>query len=85
MANDIDTLLPCARFEYEREEIDRRECGWLERKGWTYTSQTPCCRWMFVREWEGKTIIVDQDTARMFQGKWDADEDYHLHPERYED
>lgn len=68
-----------------RREADDAEHKWLRDKGWSETSQTPGCYWMWLMEWGGKTLLVNQQTAARIQAIWDADEDARLHPERYED
>ena len=73
------------RIEYARERITDRERRWLRGNGWSETSSTPGNYWMWQKEWEGKTFLVDQETAARIQGIWDSEADYQAHPEDYED
>lgn len=73
------------RIEYLHQRLEWREQAWLRSRGWTYTSSTPGCYWMWMKEWDGKTFLVSQDTAARIQGYWDADADAEAHPEEYED
>jgi hypothetical protein len=75
MANDKQAVLT----EYEQIEdmhsrVKEREEKWLRSKGWTYTSSTPDYCWRWEKEWNGRTILVDRDTALTFQQRWDERE-----------
>ncbi len=81
----MSTPLFHARLEWRREELEREEAGWLRKSGWSYKSQTPTCHWMWLKEWDGKTFMVDQKTASRIQAHWDAEADARAHPELYGD
>lgn len=80
-----DSRLEHENISYVRVQINRREEIWLEKSGWTHTSSTPGCYWMWMKEWDGKTLMVGQDTAARIQSIWDAEADERLHPEDIED
>jgi hypothetical protein len=79
------TALAHEEIREERERLDYRESRWLTSRGWTYTSKTPGCYWMWQKDWDGKTFLVSQETAVRIQGIWDSDEHAKAHPEEYED
>jgi hypothetical protein len=64
----------------EREELADRweqlkcdERKYLERRGWTYTSQTPGCFWMFQRTLpDGRTVLMSQGEALQLDDHLDA-------------
>lgn len=46
-----------------REQLRDIEEKYLTRYGWAATSSTPDCVWRYAKEYEGKTYIVDRETA----------------------
>lgn len=47
---------------------------WLCKRGWYWTCQTPGSRWMWRKDWDGKTFLVTQSTAVDIQEIWDTDQ-----------
>lgn len=41
--------------------------SYLRKSGWNYTSSTPGCYWMWTKEIEGRTYMVDAGHADSFQ------------------
>ena len=74
-----------SKIERLRERANDLRDSWLRSRGWSHTSETPGCYWMWQREWKGKTFLVDTTTAERIQATWDGEEDFKQHPERYED
>jgi hypothetical protein len=62
---------------------DKRE-KWLRSRGWVSTSATPGSYWMWQKDWDGKTFLVDNDTATRIQEFWDREEDCKQHPDNYD-
>lgn len=67
-----------------RARADNKQNNWLVRRGWEHTSSTPGSYWMWRKEWEGKTFLVEEQTAARIQEHCDREADYQLHPEDYE-
>lgn len=82
---ELEARLPATAIRYVRAQLDARESNWLKDRGWKYSCATPGFYWMWTREWEGKTFLVDQKTASRIQSGWDTTEDNRLHPLDYED
>lgn len=77
-----DEMYELGRIDLLREEKLHK---WLESRGWRRTSATPGSFWMWFKEWDGKTFMVNDDTAERIQRHFDAEEDFRQHPEEYED
>lgn len=60
------------RLENLASQLDVAQSSYLQRNGWVHISSTPACTWMWVKEWRGKTIMVDQSSALHMQvhGYW---------------
>ena len=46
-----------------REQLQARINRFLRARGWTYTCDTPGSHWLWLKEYEGKVILVDQAYA----------------------
>jgi hypothetical protein len=74
-----------------RQAAEWKRDAWLRARGWESTCETPGSLWMWRKLWngrDGKTpvmILTDATHAEHIQAEWDAEEDYRLHPESYEE
>ena len=50
-----------------RFDLSTAEAHWLRRNGWKSTSSTPGCIWLWEKEWQGKTLLVEQKFAVTLQ------------------
>lgn len=41
--------------------------AYLRKHGWTYTSDTPGCLWLWEKKTDSRTILVSTDTALSMQ------------------
>jgi hypothetical protein len=57
----------------------------LRAAGWKHTSSTPGSYWMWEKEMEGKTYLVDQATAVRIQENLDREAYAAQYPEEFED
>lgn len=57
----------------------------LRRAGWHYTSQTPCCVWMWQKEIGGKLYSVSADDAASIQERADREAYFKQFPEELGD
>lgn len=81
----LPKILVCAQIASLRRHANDAETKWLTSSGWQHTSSTPGSYWLWMKEWDGKTFLVEQATAARIQETWDRQEDARLHPEKYED
>jgi hypothetical protein len=77
--------LPAEKIKGDEEKIIKRKREYLTRSGWKDTSSTPGCYWMYEKEWDGKTFLVDVGTAFRIQSQLDAKRYMRAHPEEYEE
>lgn len=56
------------RIENLRCDLDMAEMGLLNQRGWKHTSSTPDCVWRWIKEIDGKMLMVDRRTALSIEG-----------------
>ena len=53
---------------WQREQLGFAEDAYLRSHGWTQTSNTPGCLWLWQKQTpDGRTLLVDKDTAISMQ------------------
>jgi hypothetical protein len=52
MPNKAQNKLQLLRSSKEQAELEAHR--WLRAAGWQYTSDTPNCKWMWIKEWRGQ-------------------------------
>ncbi len=74
------------KFDYQDEmtELHNRAEAYLRERGWRYTSSTPACYWLWVREMPehaatkdvpaGTLILTDREMALAMQDRIDYEE-----------
>ena len=63
-----------AEVDYAEQQHDFAVALYLRTKGWKHTSDTPGSYWMWEREIDGRTLLVDQNTAALIQRHIEAEE-----------
>lgn len=67
---NINELLEDAEFN-----LKHLKDQYLVKNGWIYTSETPGCYWRWVKKWEGKTLICNDDDAMLFEKQIQLDQE----------
>ena len=80
-----DSRLECRNIEWAKQQLAYREEKWLRASGWQQTCSNPGSYWMWQKDWDGKTFLVNTATAANIQSIWDSERDALAHPEDYED
>lgn len=57
------TLVTAGDISWARELLEFDVDAFLRSRGWTHTSDTPGSIWLWTKEIDGKTFLVDKDTA----------------------
>lgn len=53
-----------AAIEWAEQRLGWRKDAFLRKHGWTATSSTPGCTWMWERKLtDGRTVLVDRESA----------------------
>lgn len=50
-------------IEMLHSDANTKQSRLLESLGWKHTSQTPGCRWMWEKTIDGRTLLLDSETA----------------------
>jgi hypothetical protein len=58
-------------LEEAKNNYDDTAREYLTSSGWNYTSSTPGFFWLWKTEWDGQTILVEQDLAVSMQKELD--------------
>lgn len=51
-----------------RCDLDAAEMALLTQRGWKHTSSTPNHCWYWVKEFDGKTLMIDRQSALGIEG-----------------
>jgi len=73
------------QIKFCREHTGWARDKWLRRNNWEQTCQSPGSYWMWKKEIDGETFLVDSNTAERIQEHLLAEQDYKERPEEYEE
>jgi hypothetical protein len=63
----MDKFVSVMEIRLAEEDLGFKVDAYLRSKGWRNTSKTPGCYWMWLREIDGVTYMVERDHAVRIQ------------------